>query len=222
MAKKAFVDLGHFKSDSGAVGNGLREVDINTSYGNALASELARHGVDVMVGQGGSLDNRCAEANKWGADIFISNHTNAGGGDGFEVFIYGRGGQAEVLANKVYDQVVNIDKLNNGRGVKTANFAVLRGTSMPAILIESAFIDTKDIQCIDEKHEQIAFGKSIAKGVLKHLDITYKPESTSTPSTGETYYRVVAGSYKDRANAEATMESLKKDGYSAFLLAYTP
>ena len=92
---KIFIDFGHWNNDSGAVGNGLKEVDINKSYGTALANELIRHGHEVLVGKGGSLTKRYQESNTWGAELFISCHTNAGGGDGFEVYCCAKGGKAE-------------------------------------------------------------------------------------------------------------------------------
>lgn len=179
---KAFIDYGHYKSDSGAVGNGLREVDINIKYGKYLADELIRHGVTVKIGQGGSLAARSQEANAWGCDVFISVHVNAGGGDGFEVYHYYSSSKGKSIATKVYNQVVNIDKLNNGRGVKEAGFAVIKNTNAPAILTEVAFIDTKDIQCIDEDKEQKAFGVSIAKGILSYLGIDYNSTGQQTPN----------------------------------------
>lgn len=203
---KIFVDYGHYNNDVGAVGNGLREVDINVAYGRALARELSRHNQTVRIGGGGSLTTRVNESNNWGSDLFISCHTNAGGGDGFEAFVSALGGNAERCANAIYDQVVNVDKLNNGRGVKTANFTVITKTNCPAVLTECAFIDTVDIRCVDEAYEQERFGIAIAKGILRYLGVNYIPESEgdNNVSTGGDYYMKV---YKNGSTKEITYET---------------
>ena len=68
---------------------------------------------------------------------------------------------------------------------------------MPAVLIECAFIDTKDKEAIDEEHEREAFGKAIAKGILRTLKIDYIEEQPKTSYM----YRICVGAYKDRDNA---------------------
>lgn len=170
---KVMVDIGHKDCDSGAVFNGIREVDLTTAICGYLKPMLEEQGITVKYSTG-TLNNRVKLEKSWKPNIFVSVHINAGGGDGTEVFCYKFGGRGQTLATKVYNQIVNIDKLNNGRGVKEGNFQVLRETSSPACLVEVAFIDTKDIQCVDEAHEQKAVAKSICKGILSYLGMTYK------------------------------------------------
>lgn len=218
---KIFFDYGHFNNDSGAVGNGFKEVDLNVSIGKYAVDELKRHGVDVKVGSGGSLSTRVAEANNWGCDYFVSGHVNAGGGNGFEIYVSGFGGRAEQLAKNIYSQVVDIDKLNNGRGIKQANFTVIKNTKAPAVLFEAAFIDTKDIQCIDEEHERKDFGIAIAKGILKQLGIEYIAPVNENNKNTELFYRVCLGSYKEKNNADKVLADAKAKGFnSAFITTF--
>ena len=98
---KIFFDYGHFNNDSGAVGNGFKEVDLNVSIGKYAVDELKRHGVDVKVGSGGSLSTRVAEANNWGCDYFVSGHVNAGGGTGGEIWLQGAYGDAYSYAKTI-------------------------------------------------------------------------------------------------------------------------
>ena len=218
MSKHVIIDLGHSKCDSGAVANGFKEVDLNISIGRYAGNELSRHGVVVTYAEG-SLSDRSKLENRLKPNAFISIHNNAGGGDGTEVFHYPSSVQGQKLANVVYNQCINIDKLNNGRGVKTANYHVLRETTSPSILIECAFMDSADIQAVDEEHERKAYGISIAKGILKYLGINYIPESAPV-AKGDTYFRVIVGSYKDRSNAEAQQRKLKEKGFDSFLEAF--
>ena len=94
MAVKIFIDPGHGGSDPGAVANGLREKDLTL----AIAKECNRvlneeyEGVQTKMSRTGdtypSLSARTKAANDWGADYFVSIHINAGGGTGFESYIF--------------------------------------------------------------------------------------------------------------------------------------
>ena len=91
MAIKIYIDQGHNPQNpnAGAEGNGLREQDIVFSVGTELASLLRQNGnyevrlsrptADTVIGTTNttSLRQRVADANTWGADYFISLHTNA-------------------------------------------------------------------------------------------------------------------------------------------------
>lgn len=96
-----------------------------------------------------SLGWRCQQANNWGADIFISNHNNAGGGYGAEVYTY----KGELLpeATRYLQYIINHggsvhsnDRKNANAGVKDGSgLAVVNGTSMKSMLIENFYVDTK-------------------------------------------------------------------------------
>lgn len=94
-------------------------------------------------------------------------------------------------------------------GVKTANYHVLRETRCPAVLVEIGFIDNSgDNALFDSKRKEIV--KAIAKSILSQLGIWYKenksneatPQQKQQVTSGQTLYRVMAGSYKVRENAE--------------------
>lgn len=151
---KIFVDAGHNPTgvDTGASGNGLSEATVTHSIAQQLkllleasghSVKLSRNRADVCLGVSvsDSLSKRCAMANSWGADLFVSVHCNAGGGRGTEVYAYGSGGRGAAYAQKIQSAIVQ--RLGTvDRGVKySQSFAVLRDTSMPAVLVETAFID---------------------------------------------------------------------------------
>lgn len=216
MGKKVIIDLGHLNCDTGAVANGFREVDLNNSIGRHAGAALIRSGVEVTYASG-SLSQRSALENKIRPNCFVSIHNNAGGGDGTEVYLYNNAGSSTLnLANSIYNEIV--PKLNNGRGVKRANFHVLRETVGSAVLVECAFMDSGDIQAVDSEAEREAFGEAIAKGICKWLGVSYVPKPNQ--NGGDLYYRVVCGSFKDKKNAEERLAKLKAAGFDGFLDAF--
>src|SRR5690625_4888744 len=90
---KLYLDVGHGGNDPGAGGNGLKEKDLTLSISKKINSLLGEYdGVTVKMSRSTdktlSLKQRTDEANSWGADLLLSIHINAGGGTGFESFIY--------------------------------------------------------------------------------------------------------------------------------------
>lgn len=221
MSKKVIIDLGHLNCDSGAVANGFTEVALNNPIGRYAGAALIRSGVEVTYASG-TLSQRSALENKIRPNCFVSIHNNSGGGDGTEVFLYNNAGSSTLnLAKSIYNEIV--PKLNNGRGVKRANYHVLRETVGSAVLVECAFMDTVDIQAVDTDAERQAFGEAIAKGICKWLGVSYVPKQVASKpnqNSGGLYYRVVCGSFKDRKNAEERLAKLKAAGFDGFLDAF--
>ncbi len=201
---KVFIGVGHGGKDPGAVGNGLRESDVNLNMALAMQAELIRHGVIVGISRtsdaNDALTEEIAECNAFAPDLAVEVHNNAGGGDGFEVYrqtnAYGH--SSLKLAELIETQVKAIGQ--NSRGVKTRlnggvdYFGWLRQVRAPAVLCEGAFVDNvKDAVQIDTEAEQRAFGVAYARAVLEYLGIAYKslqakpaaPASKLTPITGE-------------------------------------
>lgn len=153
MATKIFVDAGHGGSDPGAVGNDVTESYVNLSVAVQLA-ELLRDGgyqvklyrstnsENVLSGKSADLTNRARTANEWGADYFISIHTNSSpnpAANGFEAYIYRLGNNAQPIAESIVNSFTSrLGSKNNG--VRAANFAVLRQTRMPAVLLELGYL----------------------------------------------------------------------------------
>ena len=135
---KICVDPGHGGSDPGAVGNGLYEKDINLDIGLRArdmfqldsATVIMTRTTDVYV----SLQGRCDIANNNGANRFVCTHCNAfnGAAYGTETFCHPNGSSTSYdLRNKINPEMVAHMGTYN-RGVKTADFYVLRNTNMPA------------------------------------------------------------------------------------------
>ena len=191
---KVFIDIGHGGSDPGAVANGLIEKDVNLVTGIALNAELVRHGVETMLSRSEDtktyLATTCPMVNKFNPAYAISLHHNAGGGDGSEVFHHHGGGKGKELALAIIEELEAIGQ--NTRGAKTkknANgkdfYMFIRETNCPAVVVEVAFLDTKDHEFVDTEEEQKRNGVAIAKAVLKKLGIEWKPAEKKQIVLGE-------------------------------------
>ena len=213
---KICIDAGHNYSgwDTGAVGNGLREQDITWLIADKLRQLLEAAGVDVVMTRtakeqnlgcdlSSSLRRRVEVCNKLVCDYFVSIHCNAGGGTGTETLVIAKGGTAEKLAECVQHYVVKVT--GKSRGVKESNAYVLKHTNCPAILVETAFIDTEaDSLLLRYRHDE--FSEAIFKGICEHCGIT-----TEKLSDEETI--------KDNIGlADETIEYLKAYKYGADLI----
>ena len=187
MGKKVFLSAGHGGKDPGAVGNGLKEKDINLQILKACKSELERHGVEVVASRLKDEDDpvgqEVKEANASKADIAVSFHTNAGGGDGSEAYYYSKDSKSKKLAElgEKYVKALN----QNSRGVKSGDkLYFVRNTKMTAVLFECAFIDNKtDVKIIDTVADQKAFGVAYAKAILEYFGIKYQEETKAESNT---------------------------------------
>lgn len=221
------LDFGHGGKDPGATGNGLREKDITLNVGLEVGEILERHKVKVVYTRNTDkfidLAPRANIANKANTDIFVSIHTNAFGqasAKGIETFSYPGSTKGAALAKDIHNEVLATKNYTVNRGLKTANFAVLRLSKMPAALIELGFITNRDDANL-LRTKQSEFALAIAKGILKNLGIKYVEENKPTPtSTGKGTYRVVVGSYQNKANAEEQQRKLKAKGFDSFLAYY--
>ena len=167
---KIFIDPGHGGHDPGAVGYGLREKDLTLAIAKKMRDMLSQYSnVVVKLSREDdrylSLSQRAKMANDWGADIFISIHINAGGGVGFESFIFNGNVSEATRANQnvIHQEIIRATGWND-RGKKRANFAVLRQTKMPGLLTENGFISNASDAA---KLKQDSFLNKIAQG---HVD----------------------------------------------------
>lgn len=225
MARLCF-DYGHGGNDSGACYNGRKESNDVLSIGRAVAAEVRRHGVTVdetrTTDATVSLNDRSAFENRNTYDYFISFHRNAFKPEqakGVETYTYlNPGAKSKSLAQRIQTSLVALGFTD--RGVKEANYHVLRETKAPAVLVEIGFIDnTGDNNLFDSKKNEII--KALAKAILAQLGIDYIEASAPIQPVGEqTLYRVMAGSYSVRENAEKQVKKLKAAGFDATIMIF--
>lgn len=189
---KVFIDPGHGGTDPGAVGNGLQEKNLTLQIGTRVRDMLVNeyNDVSVLMSRTGdqtlTLTQRTNAANAWGADFLLSIHINAGGGSGYEDFIYpGVGAPTTTYQNLIHEEIMKLVNFRD-RGKKTANFHMLRESRMPALLTENGFIDNAEDAA---KLKSASFIESIARGhtngIVRSFNLTRK--------TSAIYHTVVAG-----------------------------
>ena len=127
-----------------------------------------------------SLAYRYNGANNWGADLFVSIHCNAANTKayGCETYYCTGSTQGKALADCIQPHLVAETSRYN-RGVKSGNFAVIRHTNMPAVLVETAFIDNYDDNSfLASESGKKACATAIYKGICDYLGIGYKTEES--------------------------------------------
>ena len=185
MSIKIYVDQGHnpVNPNAGAEGNGLREQDLVYTIGQELADRLradpdfevllSRPTRDTLLGttNATSLAARVSEANRWGADYFISLHTNAASSPsagGSEAYVYARGTPAFGFAEDILTNLTDITGLRD-RGVQARpGLYVLRKTQMPATLVELGFI-TNPRDAALMRDEPGVFAEGIYRGIKEYV-----------------------------------------------------
>lgn len=225
MARLCF-DYGHGGEDGGACYNGRKESNEVLSLGRAVASEVRRHGITVDETRTSdatvSLGERSDFENRNTYDYFISFHRNAYEPEkarGVETYTYlNPGAKSKGLAESIQASLVALGFIN--RGVKETNYHVLRETKASAVLVEMGFIDnTGDNNLFDAKRNEII--KALAKAILAQIGIDYvEPLTPQQTVAGQTLYRVMAGSYSVRENAENQVQKLKAAGFDATIMIF--
>ena len=186
-----------------------------------IPNYLTDYDCEVKIGAASvSLQNKAKEATVWGADVYLSIHSNAGGGRGTEVWYDPNKEDSKAFAQAMYNVIAPIST-GKDRGLKrSASFIDCVHPTMPSCIVELDFHDWMDgAKWIVESHETIA--QAFARGLIAYLDISKKP--TETPVVESELYRVrkswedaksQIGAYKVLANAIKKADA--NEGYKVF------
>ncbi|WP_291569590.1 N-acetylmuramoyl-L-alanine amidase [Clostridium sp. UBA4548] len=167
---KIAVDLGHnINGDNGAVGIRV-EADVIRDVGNRVINKLKAHGYTIIetlpktaVDITDSLNKRSYVANANEADFFVSIHFNKFNGvaNGTEVFYYKDSSVDKSYASNIANSISRLGFKN--RGIKYGDFSVIRKTTMPSVLVECCFVDSKiDMEIYDPER----MANAIVSGIL--------------------------------------------------------
>ncbi|MGL5617037.1 MAG: N-acetylmuramoyl-L-alanine amidase [Sarcina sp.] len=207
---KIAINPGHTIKGKGTGAFGIvSETVENRKIANKVMALLEERGVEVINCTFDESENDLKEvvekANKNNVDVFISIHLNAGGGNGTETYIYRNGGKAEILAKKINNLVYKSCSFKN-RGIKEANFYVLKNTIAPAILLEVCFVDSKEDT---EKLNVDLVAKAIVEGLIEdELIEIYRVRKNWDNAKSQ------IGAFKNLDNAKKVIE--ENDGYYIF------
>lgn len=166
------IDAGHGGRDLGASDSYVYEKHINLDVSRRLERALQQAGFKTVMIRSTdefvALSERSSKANRYRNAIFVSVHFNSSyktTAVGIET--YYRSSNSEKYARYVHDELIkNIGATD--RGVKTANFSVLRNTKHPSILVEGGFVSHKDERTymMDPQYRQVV-ADSIARGIVQ-------------------------------------------------------
>ena len=170
-----------------------------------------------------ALETRVNNANKFGANFYLSIHHNAGvkGGKGGGVVAYTYTKVDKTTSSwqsELYNAIIKATGLKGNRATPLgkADFYVLRKTTMPAVLIECGFMDsTTDVPIILKEDFADKVAQACVDVIVKKGGLTKK--KVVQPTTDK-IYRVQVGAYSNKTNAENMVKKLKADGYDAVIV----
>lgn len=240
------IDAGHGLSTPGkrAPDDSMREFHFNSATAEKLAKKLDEYKdvvVEFVYDRSGKTDTPLAARTNIANSlykkykslgykaIYVSIHANASGSvwsdaRGIETFIYTtKSAEAVALASKIQATMIKTIGLRD-RGVKTADFHVLRETDMAAILVECGFMTNREELALlkaDSYREKCA--DAIIAGLVSQYNIKRKSAPnpvTSAPSipSDNKIFRVQVGAFKNRESAEAMVRKLKLHGIDAIIV----
>lgn len=156
------------------------------------------------------------KANEWGAELFVSIHFNNAyssynGAIGSEVCVYSNFD----IAQRVVNGLESLGFKNRGQKIRTGLYE-LKNTKMKSMIIEVCFVEATEDVALYKRLGHDSVGKNIAESIANKKIPTSTNNTTNT--TGEVYYRCIAGSFKERTNAEERKRQLEAKGFTGVFL----
>ncbi|MGF6951858.1 N-acetylmuramoyl-L-alanine amidase [Neobacillus sp. B4I6] len=167
------------------------------------------------------LKERSTKVNNWGSHAHISVHANAasdewGPAHGVETFTYTSPSKTSVeLATKVQNSLIKATGLTD-RGVKKADFHIIRETHMPSILVECGFMSNKEEAALLKSSDyRKKCALAIVEGLADQFNLKKKPvvvKPVSKPvETSTVKVNVITGWYTEGSSGLAALEKFLKD-----------
>lgn len=227
---KIVLDYGHgggAKHNRGFIGG--NEGDNNFRFGQKLKKELETYqNLEIKetrskISQDPTLYQRATMFNSINPDLYLSIHSNAGGGTGSEV--YDRNNKDE--RNKDQTLPKNLSKTCSqvlaikDRGLKFKQFAVLGNGNKAKVkcLLEMFFHDNKsDVNKFKKNEDKLAI--ELAKDIATYYGlkkIEPKKENKKVTEKIKSLFKVQLGAFRDRKNAEKLQKELKAKGYDTYI-----
>jgi len=172
------LDAGHGGPRSGAKYEGIAEKTINLIVAQKVEGILKKHGYNVVMTRTADVDiglyERADVANAVNADIFVSIHANAivdnDQFDGIFTYYHTASGRGARLAQAIQSPMVKLTGAID-RGIRSANFVVLRETDMCAVLVEMGFMTNHiELMKLSTDAYQTQLAKGIAEGIVSYLN----------------------------------------------------
>jgi N-acetylmuramoyl-L-alanine amidase len=168
-----------------------------------------------------TLTQRAQTANAYGADLFVSLHSNAVSGGwndavrGLTVWTYAAGGERNRAARRLLDEMKLAGVKTFGAELYHNNFTVLANTTMPAYLIEYAFHTAReDVALLLDNSHRDKLAEATAKAICAWGGIGW----IAPPKADNKIYRVQMGAFTVEENAKNQAKELEAKGYKPFIV----
>lgn len=216
MQPTIIIDAGHGGFDNGASFEGRREKDDTLRLALAVGQRLEQAGFPVVFTRTTDVYQRPIDkatiANRSGGDYFVSIHRNSSANPnqygGVQTLVYNDAGIPAEMARNINEELERVG-FNNISVEERKNLAVLRRTSMPAVLVEAGFINSdEDNRIFDENFDAMA--SAIATGI----------ENTVGRADVEKKFGVQVGLFRRFENAQYQLEEMIEQGYYAQIIEW--
>ena len=198
---KIVIDAGHGGNDPGASGNGIIEKEYTLKISEYIYNRLKDLGLDVKMTR--TTDetlspservNRVLNAFGNSGDVLvISNHINAGGGDGAEVIyaLRNKDTLSNLILTELENEGQNIRKAYQRRLPSNTSkdyYFMQRDTgNTESITVEYGFLDSPGDDVNQLKNNWENYAEAVVRAIVEYLNLTY------VPVEGSGYYTVKSG-----------------------------
>jgi hypothetical protein len=193
---KIYLDPGHGGRDPGAIGNGLAEKDLVLDLALGLGEALAAYQCEVSLSRTKDTEldipARVKAANAWGADFYFSLHVNGhnnAAANGYEDYISTGAFPVTVEVRRTIHAWLGRvweRALRRNRGMKVADYQVLRETRMPAVLVENGFIsNAQDAALLRQHRFRADLVSAMTRGIVLAFGLKKKQREAMTPILGK-------------------------------------
>ena len=189
MAKKVVIDAGHGGEDPGASANGIVEKDYTLMISKYMADRLTELGIDNALTRDSDITLDSTTRPKTAQSLFgtgsdvilVSNHINAGGGDGAEIIYALR--NSDLLSSKIAGEFIksgqNVRKYYQRRLPSNSSkdyYYMLRETpNNESIIVEYGFLDSTGDDVNQIKNNWKTLAEAVVRALADYIGVTYIP-----------------------------------------------
>jgi len=216
MQSTIILDAGHGGFDNGASYEGRVEKDDTLRLALAVGQRLEEAGFPVVYTRTTDVYQRPIDkatiANQSGGDFFVSIHRNSSSipnqYSGVQTLVYNDAGVPGQMARNINEELEQIG-FRNINVEERKDLAVLRRTSMPAVLVEAGFINSdEDNRTFDDNFNAMA--DAIATGIENTVGVATNANTR--------LFGVQVGLFRRFENAQYQLEEMMEQGYYAQII----
>ena len=203
MKYSIVLDPGHGGSDNGASGNGIIEKNLTLDISKYMYNEFKKLGIPVSITREDDVTLSPSDRVKkilsyYGNNpnvIVISNHINAGGGEGAEVIyaLRDKSALADTVLNEIEKTGQVVRKTYQRRLPSNTSkdyYFIHRDTGKTEpIIVEYGFLDNaSDANRLKNNYKEYA--DAVVKAVASYIGVPYISESTYIVKSGDSLYSI--------------------------------